>query len=70
MIDPDGKAYVLQARGDSSSLESLAALGGKLELPAGWQYRSRTLDADLSIVSTGAAHVVQDELKNTYLLDE
>jgi len=52
------------------TLADLPSLGDQLQVPAGWEYRSRTLDADLVVRSAGAAHVVQDELKNTYLLEE
>ncbi len=74
LVSPDGGAYVMQSYAhivdDTLTLADLPSLGDRLEVPEGWQYRSRTLDADIAIVSIGAAHVVQDELKNTYLLDE
>jgi hypothetical protein len=47
LVDPDGNAYVLQARNEEFPMESLAALGDKLKLPQGWQYRSRVLTEDL-----------------------
>ncbi len=69
---PDGKTYILQ----SYSLEvdrtlneqALDTLAQKLKLPKGWQYRVRTLSADLIVSSTGQAHVLQDDLKNSYQL--
>jgi hypothetical protein len=48
LVDPEGNAYVLQARNEESSMGSLATLGDKLKLmPEGWSYRSRTLTEDL-----------------------
>ena len=49
LIDPDGNAYVLQARDEQFSIPSLATLGDKLNLPKGWQYRTRTLTEDLQL---------------------
>ena len=73
LVDPDGRAFVLQARcvGVDSGMteESLATLGDRLALPEGWSYRTRVLDAEL-VVDTSAtlATVVQDEFENTYTL--
>ncbi len=48
LVDPDGKAYVLQAHDEAHPIESLAELGEQMkQLPEGWQYRTRTLTADL-----------------------
>ena len=73
LVDPEGRAYVLQARcvgvDPSMTEESLATLGERLALPEGWSYRTRVLDAEL-VVDTSAtlATVVQDEFENTYTL--
>jgi len=73
LVDPDGRAFILQARcvGVDSGMteESLATLGDRLALPEGWSYRTRVLDAEL-VVDTSAtlATVVQDEFENTYTL--
>ena len=73
LVDPDGRALVMQARcvGIDSNMteESLATLGERLSLPEGWSYRTRVLDAEL-VVDTSAtlATVVQDEFENTYTL--
>jgi hypothetical protein len=75
LVNPDGLAYVMQAYciGVDPTLTeaSLASLGDRLELPAGWSYRTRILDAEL-VVDTSAtiATVLQDELENTYTLPE
>jgi len=70
LVGPDGATYVMQSYAqivdESLSEADLPGLGARLELPAGWQYRARTLDAPLVVRTPGAAVVVQDELQNTY----
>jgi hypothetical protein len=73
LVDPDGRPFVMQARcvGVDSGMteESLATLGDRLLLPAGWTYRSRVLESELVIdTSATLATVVQDEFENTYTL--
>ncbi|MEU0395886.1 hypothetical protein ABZ208_24485 [Streptomyces sp. NPDC006208] len=73
LIAPDDRTYVLQAYShtvdDSQTLDSLATLGQRLRLPQGWRYRVHTPDDDLLIRTVaGEAHVVQDDLENTYML--
>mgnify|MGYP003381777827 CR=1 FL=1 len=68
--DADGRAYLMQSYSVQKTLqteESLVTLGDRLHLPAGWTFRSRVLEGDLSVIAEeGVAHVVQDELSNTY----
>ena len=67
----DGTKYVMQTwsqQKDPSLVESgLAGLAPRLQLPAGWTYAARTLDAPL-VVDTGSqtAKVLQDDLGNSY----
>lgn len=73
LVAPDGTAYVMQAYcvGVDSSLteEGLESLGGRLRLPAGWSFRTRSLERGLKIdTSRQLATVLQDELENTYTL--
>jgi hypothetical protein len=72
LLTPDGRTYVMQAYShivdDSLTLDSLPALGDSLRLPEGWRYRTRTPDRDLTLGTVaGVAHVLQDELQNTYM---
>jgi hypothetical protein len=72
LLTPDGKTYVMQAYShivdDSLTMQSLPALGDRLQIPAGWQYRARTPDRELTLATTGGqAHILQDELQNTYM---
>jgi hypothetical protein len=72
MLTPDGKTYVMQAYShivdDSLTMQSLPVLGDRLQIPEGWQYRARTPDQELTLATAGGqAHVLQDELQNTYM---
>jgi hypothetical protein len=73
MRTADGKVYVMQSYvsvvDKSLNEKNLAQLGSKLKLPEGWRFEVKTLTKDLSIDprrSGGVAHIIQDELKNTY----
>ena len=73
LVSPDGKAYVMQAlcKGvdPSMSEESLATLGDRLAVPAGWSYRMRVLTEELVVDTTSTiATVLQDEFENSYTL--
>ena len=72
LLTPDAKTYIMQAYSHivdhSLTGDSLPALGDSLHLPEGWRYRTRTPDRDLTVrTAVGAAHVLQDELQNTYM---
>lgn len=70
LVSPKGQVYVMQSYAQivdpNLAYNDLAALGSRLKPPKGWQYRSRTLTADLVAPAVGEAHVIQDELQNTY----
>lgn len=73
LVDPDGRALVMQARcvgvDPNMSEESLSTLGERLALPDGWSYRTRVLETELVVdTSASLATVVQDEFENTYTL--
>jgi hypothetical protein len=73
LINPDGTAYVMQARcigvDPTISEVSLDTLGDKLSLPAGWSYRIRVLNEELVVdTTTHVATVLQDEFENSYTL--
>lgn len=73
LVAPGERTYVLQAYShtvdDSQTMDSLATLGQRLHLPEGWQYQVHTPQDDLVVRTVGGdAHVVQDELENTYML--
>lgn len=73
LVNPDGVAYVMQARcigvDPNMTEESLTGLGSRLALPAGWSYRVRNLESELVVDTTGrVATVLQDEFENSYTL--
>lgn len=70
LVAPDGTVYVMQSYSlivDPTLKESeLPGLAQKLKLPPGWQYRVRRPESDLVLKATGVAHVLQDNLQNSY----
>ncbi len=73
LVDPEGRCWVMQTWSQivdpDLALADLAGLGDRLDLPEGWAYRVRTLDAPLQVVTTETtAQVLQDELANSYTL--
>jgi hypothetical protein len=70
LTSPAGEVYVMQSysqiENPTLSMKDLPTLAEQLKLPAGWNYRSRVLDQDLSLVANGIAYVLQDNLSNSY----
>jgi hypothetical protein len=70
LISPKGEVYTMISYAqlvDATLTEAdLAKLGERLDLPEGWTYASRVLDADLELRAAGLTTVVSDELRNTY----
>jgi hypothetical protein len=69
--DPSGMPWVMQAFSDivdpNLTYADLQTLDKKLHLAPGWKFRVKTLDQDLMIQAIdGHAHIVQDDLENTY----
>ena len=68
LVDPEGNAYVMQAREEKFPIDSLANLGEKMTLPTGWKYRSRVMTEDL-VMDLGpeqTIYVVGDEFHQYY----
>lgn len=74
LITPEGEVYTmfsLSLKVDpANSLERLATLGERLTLPAGWRYRVRTLDRELTLSSSYDANppntIVLDQFQGNY----
>ena len=60
LADDNGKRLGL------SRMADLQSLGSRLKLPAGWIFRTRIPPSPLTMIATGEAHIVQDDLENTY----
>jgi hypothetical protein len=72
LVDPDGNAYVLQARASSVSMDDLDNLGEKMKsLPQGWTYRARRLDDQLILDADSTKETISavtDEFEQYYTL--
>ncbi|MGB2664156.1 MAG: hypothetical protein WAK48_09145 [Candidatus Acidiferrum sp.] len=73
LVSPDGHVYVMQSysQGIDKTLneDGLQTLAMRLKLPKGWQYRVRKVDDDVIVLNiAGKAHVIQDDLQNSYQL--
>jgi hypothetical protein len=71
LVSPDEQVYVMQSYSQivdpTLTQEDLPSLGDRLDLPEGWRYRVRELDEDFTVRTVGGvAHVIQDDLENTY----
>lgn len=74
LVDPDGQRWVMQTWSQvvdkGLTLDDLAGLASRLSPPPGWRYETRTLTEPLIVdTTTRQAHVLQDELTNSYSLE-
>jgi hypothetical protein len=73
LLAPDGSRYVMQSYSQivdpTLGIEDLPSLGARLALPAGWSYRARVLQDDLTLTARREATIIQDDLLNTYQLE-
>lgn len=73
LVDAQGQRWVMQTWSQvvdkNLTLDDLPGLAARLHLPDGWRYETRTL-TELLVVDTTErkAHVLQDELTNSYSL--
>ena len=70
LTSPAGDVYVMQSYSQIVNpnlvMSDLPGLAKQLKLPAGWTYKSRVLDQELSLIANGIAYVLQDNLSNSY----
>ncbi|AKK27708.1 hypothetical protein [Mycobacterium sp. EPa45] len=74
LVDPQRQRWVMQTYSQmvdrGLTLAALADLAGRLDLPEGWSYETRTLTERLTVdTTTRDAHVTQDNLSNSYSLE-
>lgn len=64
------RTYIMQAYSrivdPTLTIDQLATLGSRLDLPTGWSYVVDTPTSEIVVSSGGTAHVTQDSLQNTY----
>ncbi len=67
---PTGAVYRMQSYAQIADknlqISDLDVLGPRLKLPPGWSYRARVLTEDSSLKADGLAHVINDDLYNSY----
>jgi len=73
LVDADGARWVMQTWSQTVDpalgYDDLPGLATRLHLPEGWSYGSRILDETLRVdTTTTDAHVLQDDLANSYSL--
>jgi hypothetical protein len=73
LVGPDERRWVMQTWSQTVdaglSLDDLPGLASRLTLPEGWSYQTRILTEPLRVdTSTSNAHVLQDDLANSYSL--
>ena len=70
LTSPEGDVYMMQSyaqiKDKNLTIDQLPSLGGRLALPLGWRYTTRTLTEDLELPSNGLAYVVNDDFYNSY----
>jgi hypothetical protein len=70
LVSPKGEVYMMQSYAQivdpKLSYDDLPKLGARLKLPKGWRYQVHTLTADYTLTANGTAHLVQDDLFNSY----
>jgi len=69
--DPQGNSWVMKSasliKDSDQNFEDLKDLGSRLNLPAGWKFRSPILEKNLVFMTdNGKTQITQDELGNTY----
>ena len=73
LVAPGGRVYIMQSYSQEIAKnlneEELLTLQDRLKLPSHWEYRVRKLEKGLVVWNAGGkAHVVQDDLRNSYQL--
>ena len=73
LLAPGGRVYIMQSYSQeidkNLNEEALLTLQDRLKLPSHWEYRARKLEKELVVRNAGGkAHVVQDDLRNSYQL--
>ncbi|MBC7971274.1 MAG: hypothetical protein H7Z11_14335 [Verrucomicrobia bacterium] len=70
LISPEGEVYRMQSYAQIAdpalTIADLETLGTRLELPQGWKYQARVLEADSELSADGLAYVISDNFYNTY----
>lgn len=70
LTSPQGDVYRMQSYSQiidpTLTIDDLATLENRLNLPAGWHYQARLLTTDSKLIADGVAYVINDDLANSY----
>ena len=74
LVTPEGAVYTMFSLSlkidPKNTIENLPTLGKRLTLPAGWNFRARKLDKDMTLTSTADSNppntIVLDQLEGNY----
>lgn len=70
LINPQGEEFIMQSYSrlidQNQSIDDLATLGSRLNLPSGWSFRTEVLQEDFQVVTEGLAFVITDDFDNAY----
>ncbi len=70
LTSQDGHQYIMQSMSliedPNQTVEQLSELEARLLLPDGWSYVSEILENELTLVVSGEATIITDDLGNTY----
>ncbi|MEO0875336.1 MAG: hypothetical protein AAFY48_12090, partial [Bacteroidota bacterium] len=70
LINPQGEEYIMQSYSrlidQDQSIDDLATLGDRLNLPTGWSFQTEILQEDFQVITEGLAFVITDDLDNAY----
>ncbi|NRB48407.1 MAG: alpha/beta fold hydrolase [Saprospiraceae bacterium] len=70
LINPQGEEYIMQSYSrlidQDQTIDDLATLGSRLNLPSGWSFLVEVLQADFLLVTEGQAFVITDDFDNAY----
>lgn len=69
--DPQGATYIMKsvspAVDKSNTYENISTIASRLQLPAGWKYRTAVLDQELVLIpERGVATILKDNLGDVY----
>jgi len=70
LINPQGEEYIMQSYSrlidQDQSIDDLATLGSRLNLPSGWSFQAEILQVDFQVIAEGLAFVITDDFDNAY----
>lgn len=70
LVNSQGEEYIMQSYSrridQDQTIDDLATLSSRLNLPSGWSFRVEVLQEDFLVVTEGLAFVITDDFDNAY----